>query len=244
MNILAAAFIILASATAPQKQPIAAAAETEQNPAGAMFSRIQQLEEQNRKLKGELEEMENKTDKLEAENRVLKSDLKKTRDEADAAKAAVPKPKVVIEPVTEDEEPKVITKPVITEDSTPNDDFEKSFAYMSDGNTDEAKKGFNSFVKKYPSSSLSGEAYYWLGEIAYDAADFNNAAINYLKGYREYPKGTKAPENILKLALTLKELGKTDEACQNLARFNTEFKTAHANLLAKAASYRQQLKCQ
>ncbi len=249
MNIISAAFAVFLSASAPQKQNVVTAQEPTPNSAGAMFARISQLEEENRKLKGNLEEMSYKVDQLEtenkklgAENSKLKTDLKKAQDESITIKSSAPKPKVVIEQAV-DEAPKIAPKPTIT-DATPNDDFEQSFAYMTDGNIEEAKKGFISIVKKYPGSSLSGEAYYWLGEIAYDAQDYNNAAINYLKGYREYPKGTKAPENILKLALTLKELGKNDEACQNLSRFNTEFKNAHANLLAKAKAHRAELKCQ
>lgn len=237
---------------------------------GDLYARVQQLEEQNRKMQGRTEDLEHKLGQLEDRNRKLQQQLdsvqKATDDAAEKSttqtempkSADVPvKPAVATSPVapatsmtSTTKQPKVIieNKPALTDkpvaiSNTPNDDFDATFNYMQDGNLDQAKTGFNAFVKKYPSSALSGEAYYWLGEMASDEKDYNTAAINYLKGYKEYPKGTKAPENILKLAATLKKLGKNDEACTNLKRFDTEFKTAHANLRAKADRDRQELKC-
>lgn len=253
---------------------------TNQGSLGDLQARMQQLEEQNRRMQGRTEELEHKLDQMEARNKVLQQELSeaKTAKAASivnpAAGAAAEPSATEEEPATEEAEveveapagertiriesskpetpkpkititgsgPALTEKPVnITE--SPNDDFEKAFNYMTDGFLNEAKSGFNAFVKKYPSSQLAGEAYYWLGEMAFDSKEYSIAAINYLKGYKEYPKGTKAPENILKLATTLKTMGKNDEACTNLKRFDTEFKTAHANLRAKAANDRKELKC-
>ena len=249
--ILATALAIFLSASTPQ--PGTAPLTQSQSQIGELFTQISDLEDQNRKLQGKVEEAQFNLDKLQKENAALKKQESDATNAAAAAAAsaasaastcaAATKPKTATEDPepSADSAPKITNKPAV--DSTPNDDFSKSFDYMTDGNVDEAKKGFTAFVKKYSHSALSGEAYYWLGEIAFDKQDYNSAAISYLKGYREYPKGAKAPENILKLALTLKELGNNDEACKNLTRFNSEFKNAHVSLLARAKNQRQELKC-
>ena len=64
-----------------------------------------------------------------------------------------------------------------------------------------------------------------------------------MKGYKEAPTGDKASENILKMALTLKELGKKDEACKYVARFETEFPDAHSDLKGKASAAKTELGC-
>ena len=261
MNISIVIFSAFLAVTAPKTGNFAAGTTSPESAAiGDLFSRVTRLEEQNRKLEGTTEELEHKINLLEKENAELKKAAEQKKLAPPAAVTPAPKttaedPKIEIK--SDNTEPKIIINkneptppapPVIAEkkpetSSSPNKDFETAFALMAEQKIDESRAAFEKFTKKYPNSSLSGEAFYWLGEMDFDAKDYNNAAINYLKGYRDYPKGTKAAENILKLALTLQELGKTSEACQNLARFKTEFKNAHLNLRTKAANKSKELAC-
>jgi tol-pal system protein YbgF len=204
-----------------------------------LYSKITQMEEQNRRLQGRIEELEHKLTKLDEKKPEQTKAAAKTEVKIIEAKPST-KPEVKIQDVVPEQE-NLPRNPKLSD--APNDDFEAAFSLMSEGNIPQARKSFTTFAKKYPNSSLSGEAYYWLGEMAFDEKDYNNAAINYLKGYRDYPKGSKAPENIFKLAQTLKKLGRTDEACKNLGRFSTEFKDAHTNLRNQAEDYASELRC-
>ena len=84
-----------------------------------------------------------------------------------------------------------------------------------------AEKLLRSFVAQYPEHSLTGNAYYWLGETYYVRNNYGAAAKAFLQGYTEFPEGVKAPDNLLKLGLSLKAAGiesgdnsYTGEACK------------------------------
>lgn len=70
---------------------------------------------------------------------------------------------------------------------------------------------------------MISNAYFWYGECFFKQKDYNTAAVNYLKGYKESPKGAKSSDALLKLALSLGELKKTTEACNILDKLNKEF---------------------
>ncbi|XVN41603.1 MAG: tol-pal system protein YbgF [Rickettsia endosymbiont of Argas persicus] len=101
--------------------------------------------------------------------------------------------------------------------------YDLALASYKDNKLDEAKNKFKNFIQKYPNSTLISNAYFWYGECFFKQKDYNTAAINYLKGYKESPKGAKSSDSLLKLALSLGELKKTTEACNMLAKFDKEF---------------------
>ncbi len=87
----------------------------------------------------------------------------------------------------------------------------------------QAEKDFDSFIKKYPKSTLQSNAHYWYAETFFKRQNFQIAAVNYLKGYKQYPKGSKASDSLLKLSMSLGSIKKTKEACSILAKLDREF---------------------
>ena len=244
--ILAISFLLVsasAQAADPQSDPSIAIA--------GMAAKLNNLEEENRKLNGKVDELQHQVDQLQA-----------AAASAPAIQAAPPSPNqsiIIGQPpalpsaTISTADGSKITKPnayvtKITpaddeQDGAINDEFDEVFKSVVAEDYKTAKPGLKDFIAKHPGTSLAGEAYFWLGEIAWSEHDFNTAAINYLKGYKEAPTGDKASENILKMALTLKELGKKDEACKYIDRFNTEFPSAHSDLKTKAANAKTELGC-
>ena len=47
---------------------------------------------------------------------------------------------------------------------------------------------------------------------------YKNAADAFLKGYKKYKSGDKAPDTLLKLGMSLAELGQKDAACSTFER--------------------------
>lgn len=116
--------------------------------------------------------------------------------------------------------------------------YDLALASYKDNKLNDAQEKFKSFVQKYPKSSMISNAYFWYGECFFKQKDYNNAAINYLKGYKESPKGAKSSDGLLKLALSLGKLKKTEEACNMLARLDKEFpsnRTAASKKMAEDA---------
>ena len=51
-----------------------------------------------------------------------------------------------------------------------------------------------------------------LGETYYVRGDFPNAARAFAEGFQKYPKSGKAPDNLLKLGMSLQAQGKPEQA--------------------------------
>ncbi|RYE06606.1 MAG: tol-pal system protein YbgF [Rickettsiaceae bacterium] len=94
---------------------------------------------------------------------------------------------------------------------------------LDDNKLDIAEKKFIELIQNYPKSPLQSNSYFWYGETFFRRSMFDKAAINYLKGYQHFPKGAKASDSLLKLALALGELKKKDEVCRVLVKLETEF---------------------
>lgn len=109
---------------------------------------------------------------------------------------------------------------------TPEAMYEKYYEALLRRQFGEAEAGFRSFLQKYPQHSLAGSAQYQLGETAYAQGDFQEAARNFLQGYKNYPKSRRAPDSLLKLGLSLRKLDQKDQACAALASVSTEFPRA------------------
>ena len=226
-------------------------AQDDPGAAARLTAKITVLEEENRRLNGRIEELEHNLAQM------------RVQAEAQAAKPATPEPVVTgVRPLmgqaelggeTSAADGSKVSRPnpyvmrVNPEENvtsvTAEAELDDIFQSVEAEDYKTAKPALKAFVQKYPGTSASGEAYFWLGEIAWSERDYNTAAINYLKGYKEAPRGEKAPENILKMALTLKELRKNEEACKYIERFIAEFPDAHRDLRNKANSAKIELGC-
>ncbi len=84
------------------------------------------------------------------------------------------------------------------------------------GNNDLATQEFNDYIKFYPNTDLAGNAYFYLAEVQYKAADYKKAVANYDLVLQNFPSGNKAAAAQLKKGYALLELGKQDEGIQEL----------------------------
>lgn len=122
-------------------------------------------------------------------------------------------------------------------------DYDIALAILKDGKLEEAEKLFNKFMSDYPGSSLQSNAAFWYGETFYRRGKFNEAAVNYLKGYKADPKGTKAADSLLKLAYALASLNKRQEACTMLDKLNKEFPDRPSASIKRASEARSKFGC-
>jgi tol-pal system protein YbgF len=81
---------------------------------------------------------------------------------------------------------------------------------------DLAIQEFNDYIKFYPNTDLSGNAYFYLAEIQFKAGDYQKAVANYDLVLQNFPSGNKAAAAQLKKGYALLELGKEDEGTQEL----------------------------
>ncbi|MFM8679497.1 MAG: tol-pal system protein YbgF [Alphaproteobacteria bacterium] len=106
-----------------------------------------------------------------------------------------------------------------------------------------AEEAMKAFVAQNPSHRQAGAAQYWYGETLYARRDWNNAAIAFAEGFKKYPGSDKAPENLLRLGMSLGQLNRKPEACSALAEIGRRHPDAPQALRSNTQRERQKLGC-
>ena len=127
--------------------------------------------------------------------------------------------------------------------ATPREHYNHAFKLLNDAKYADASTSFSSFVAQHPKDALVPNAYYWMGESHYARRDFTKAAEGFRKGYEAAPKGQKAPDNLLKLSLSLANLKRKDEACIVLKQISAQYGATAKTTAAKADSEYKRLAC-
>jgi len=95
-------------------------------------------------------------------------------------------------------------------------DKEKSYseAYKTfrEGKYDEARRKFREFIKVFPGTEYSDNAQFWIGECYYFKKNYEKAILEYESVIKNYPKGNKVPNALLKQALSFIQLGDKSSA--------------------------------
>ncbi|CCB64250.1 MULTISPECIES: tol-pal system protein YbgF [unclassified Hyphomicrobium] len=126
----------------------------------------------------------------------------------------------------------------------PKQAYETAYGYLLQRDYGSAEASFNDFLKKYPNDSLAGNAQYWLGETYFVRGQYKAAAGAFLKGYQTYGQSGKAPDSLLKLAMSLDRLGQKEAACSSFSELAAKFPTAPQSVKGRAQSERQRIGCQ
>ncbi|MET0156196.1 MAG: tol-pal system protein YbgF [Rickettsiales bacterium] len=102
---------------------------------------------------------------------------------------------------------------------------------------------FNRFLQTHKDHPLVSNAHYWLGESYYAEKNYSDAAVHFLNGYQSAPDAHKAPDNLLKLAMSLRYMKKRDEACATLGKLLDEFSSRPGTVISDAKKQQTDLAC-
>jgi len=127
--------------------------------------------------------------------------------------------------------------------NSPQEQYEYATGLLQRGAYPEAGLAFKAFVAQHPKDPLAGNAQYWLGETYYAQSDYKNAAIAFAEGYQKYPKSQKAPDNLLKLGMSLGQTGRKNDACTAFKQLNSQFPQASAAIKDRASRAQQRYGC-
>ncbi|MGD9081580.1 MAG: tol-pal system protein YbgF [Desulfobacterales bacterium] len=75
------------------------------------------------------------------------------------------------------------------------------------GDSEAARKGFEEFIRRYPTSNNADNAQFWIGEIYYREKWYEKAILEYQNVIEKYPKGNKVPAALLKQGLAFSNIG-------------------------------------
>ena len=126
---------------------------------------------------------------------------------------------------------------------SPEEQYKFATSLIKVGDYDQAELALKEFVKKNPKHKLAGNAQYWYAETFYIRQLYHDAAAAYLDGYQKYPQSSKGPQNLLKLGVTLSELGEKDEGCQMLDGIKKQYPKAKQSVIQKAKYEKKKYKC-
>ena len=145
------------------------------------------------------------------------------------------------------------TKTVITEnfineekilpDASPLEQYEFATSFLKVGDYNMAERAFREFVDTNPENELSGNAQYWYAETFRIRQLYTDAASAYLEGYQKYPKSEKAPINLLKLGVSLVQIGEKDQGCLMIAGVKKQYPNATQSVLQKAKYEEKKFEC-
>ena len=126
---------------------------------------------------------------------------------------------------------------------SPEEQYKFATSLIKVGDYDQAELALKEFVKKNPNHKLAGNAQYWYAETFYIRQLYHDAAAAYLDGYQKYPQSSKGPQNLLKLGVTLSELGEKDQGCQMLDGIKKQYPKAKQSVIQKAKYEKKKYKC-
>ena len=131
----------------------------------------------------------------------------------------------------------------ILPDTTPEKQYEFSTSFLKVGDYNTAERAFREFVITNPNHDLAGSAQYWYAETFRIRQLYTDAASAYLEGYQKYPKSEKAPVNLLKLGVSLVQIGEKDQGCLMITGVKKQYPEANQSVLQKAKYEEKKFEC-
>jgi tol-pal system protein YbgF len=177
-----------------------------------LAQRLDAVQADLRTLRGRIEELENATQALKKQQRDLYADLDRRLSAAQTAPAAG----------------SAGAPGTAAEQSS----YAQAFDALKAGNYPAAITGFKQFLSTYPSSALTDNAQYWLGEAYYVTRDYPSALATFQEVLARSPDSRKAPDALLKLGFTQYELKRVNEARASLTEVTQRYPESEAAKLA------------
>ena len=125
----------------------------------------------------------------------------------------------------------------------PEKQYEFATSFLKVGDYSTAERAFREFVTTNPEHNLAGNAQYWYAETFRIRQLYTDAASAYLEGYQKYPKGEKAPVNLLKLGVSMVQIGEKDQGCKMINGVEKQYPNANQSVIQKAKYESKKFEC-
>jgi tol-pal system protein YbgF len=132
---------------------------------------------------------------------------------------------------------------ILPQDLTPEKQYELATSFLKVGDYSTAERAFREFVLSNSEHKLAGNAQYWYAETFRIRQLYTDAASAYLEGYQKYPKGNKAPINLLKLGVSMVQIGEKDQGCKMINGVEKQYPKANQSVIQKAKYESKKFEC-
>ena len=132
---------------------------------------------------------------------------------------------------------------ILPQDLTPDKQYEFATSFLKVGDYSTAERAFREFVVSNSDHELAGSAQYWYAETFRIRQLYTDAASAYLEGYQKYPKGKKASINLLKLGVSMVQIGEKDQGCKMINGVELQYPNANQSVIQKAKYESKKFEC-
>ena len=116
---------------------------------------------------------------------------------------------------------------------SPQQLYDTAYGDYTKGRYELSIAGFQEYIDRYPSTDLTDNAQYWIGEANYSEKKFDQAIREFDSLLRRWPQSDKASGALLKKGLALAELGRKAEAVVALQYVVHEYATSDEARIAR-----------
>ncbi len=128
--------------------------------------------------------------------------------------------------------------------ANPQKEYDAAMNLLARAQYDAAEDAFRGFANAHPDDELAPQALYWTGDIAFSSKrDYADAARFFAEMLKRYGKSTRAPDAMVKLGVSLINIGQKKDGCTTLAALDAKYPNASGAVSTRAHNERKNAKC-
>lgn len=199
-----------------------------------LFSMIQQLQSEVRRLQGEVEEQKHLIERLQRQGRDRYIDLDQRILDLSESLASQPAPEPGAGDDASGAEPAAAARDYRQPDAEEREAYDQiQDLIRNQKKYDEAISRIYEFIADYPEGDLTVNAYYWLGEVYLVKPQLQQAKQAFTIVATRYDDHRKAPDALYKLAVSQDRLDESEQARRTLEKVIEDYPSSGAADLAR-----------
>ncbi|MEN3166774.1 tetratricopeptide repeat protein [Gluconobacter sp. OJB] len=226
--------------SAPSATAAAPVSAGDGNLTAQLLERVSALEEQNRQMRGELDQLSNSVRDNQANVSKQISDMQFASQNGGGA-ASTPAP-AKTPGVAADKAP-ATTPDAPEQPKTALDALKIGNASLRSGNYTDAESNARFAAKTAHSLSGKVDAQFLLAQSLAGQKQYRQSAVAYYDAYTKAPKSQKAQDSLLGVAASMLALGDKGSACQALDKLKSEFPTPAPRVKTAETTFRSRAAC-
>jgi tol-pal system protein YbgF len=124
-----------------------------------------------------------------------------------------------------------------------SEQYNFAFGLLKQADYSAAEGALKTFIGQHPDDPLAGSAQYWLGETYYTRGRYAEAASAFAEGYKRYPKGAKAADDLLKLGMSLARDNRKHDSCLAFVQLDHDFPNPGSAIKERSTAEKKRLGC-
>lgn len=112
----------------------------------------------------------------------------------------------------------------------PQGAYNIAYGYILTGDYGLAEQSFAAWLEAFQGQPQTVDARFWLGESQFQQKNYSDAAKSFLDLYNSAPESPKGPEALVRLGMSLRELGEKEAACSTFREVGNKYPGAAETL--------------